>query len=170
MLCWHHWHLHVEHASHATSRRTEGRHVCKQTDNRIECTLCAVLHLDMVDSTGEVESDGGMRGIEHMRVYKERLTNTGKAASHSRYNAPQQQDVLAVVGGMIVADSRQVRVCAWLQCSCEHATSPCVVAHVSGMARAHQLLVSCTLANLRTMLIEHDLAAYTRHGQRVCCK
>ena len=71
----------------------------------------AVLSIDMLDASGEVESDA-MRGIEHMHLFKHRLDVHGKLAARKDYHAPDKADVIAVVGGMLVTESSQV-------CSCE---------------------------------------------------
>lgn len=65
----------------------------------------------MVDLSGEQESDkSAHHGIEHMQLYKERLTERGRNAPHGRYKESAKPDMLVMMGGMIVADSHKVRV------------------------------------------------------------
>lgn len=66
----------------------------------------------MIDEAGEVVSDDGstgmkLSGIESMNLHKQRLAATGKLQSAKDYKAPPP-DMLAVVGGIIISESKQV--------------------------------------------------------------
>ena len=78
--------------------------------HRLRSCCVAVLSLDMVDTSGESDTDSEQTGaIEHMKLYKERLKPNGKPVTHGRYKAPVQADAIAIVGNMLVTESRKVR-------------------------------------------------------------
>jgi hypothetical protein len=121
----------------------------------------------MMDLSGEVESDGA-RGIEHMHVFKERLRRDGKPAARGHYNAPAQQDVMAIVGGMLVTDSQQVRspVISITCCACDawpghvllrrHLANVHITVGVAAVShRGHASSLRCGRKH----------AAHKRHGQ-----
>jgi hypothetical protein len=90
----------------------------------------------MVDASGDVETDN-MRGIEHMHVYKQRLSKGGHAAARSDYHAPEQPDVLYVVGGLLVSDSRQVSALRSVALHCTLGLPGCLLVCSFGCAYGH---------------------------------
>lgn len=79
----------------------------------------------MADESGKFISDSNALGIESMKLHKQRLSKIGKAANRGEYKLPEA-DVVSIVGGMLVSDSKQVR------------SSQCMV-HQSPTCSLHQL-------------------------------
>lgn len=77
-----------------------------------------MLVVDLIDEAGEVVSDDGstgmkLNGIESMNLHKQRLAPSGRVQSSRDYKPPPP-DMIAVIGGMLVSESSEVRLAlAW---------------------------------------------------------
>lgn len=94
----------------------------------------AVLTVDMIDEAGEVVSDDGstgmkLSGIESMHLHKQRLSPTGRTQSSKDYKAPPP-DTIAIVGGMLMSESTEVRKHPALATAAVRVTSTCLSTHI----------------------------------------
>jgi hypothetical protein len=67
----------------------------------------AVLSVDMADESGKFITDSSTAGIDFMKLHKQRLSKLGKSEHKEDYKLPEP-DVVSIIGGMLISDSKQV--------------------------------------------------------------